>query len=476
MQSIPSAIFKSPAETHVLARGPISTPEPKSISVSTRPQAMPFDLFVETAQPFNILSAASNLAPSQRTPEHSIIKNFLPTPPVDSAPKTYGSPTVPRLPSIGVSRPSDSPHLMPIDRFKNTSSELASPRERPVELPTAPPSLASPPRKPKDGPNHSSSLSSPPLKPQDPFKKSTETRHLPSLLDNGTSVFLMGAAEPPSSSSKATPTTKGTRTLPAVDNSCPPAKPGGFLPRVSPDDSFKGPISSLSRHGSQASLNEGGSFRLSVGDDEKITCPFQAVQKMMQMKGESSPLFGVHPLVAGKSDSESISSHTLMRQNSDDFPQLSRVGSNHGRGRRSSAHSIQSSRSGSGTILSGLTGGLTHRETSTNGGSGTRRTGGKKSKFGGGVFRGKTNKKKLTALSKSNTPPFDEALCRKHAPLVKESWMLAMSKRSFSELGLLYYDTLFEECPVRNTRLQVPCDMAHFILFPSRNIYKYVYI
>ncbi len=105
--------------------------------------------------------------------------------------------------------------------------------------------------------------------------------------------------------------------------------------------------------------------------------------------------------------------------------------------------SVHSSRSG-GT---GTHGTGSNREHSVTHGSSSQADNSKK-KFQGGIYRGHVKKKRMAVFSKSSTPPFDEVALKVHAPLIKESWMLAMSKASFSELGCLYYDTLFEESQV----------------------------
>jgi hypothetical protein len=444
-QSIPSGIFGTllepflPGRESLMApdpqsvsaasggRGSIMAPNPESISVSSRPPALPFDLFVPTAQPFHILSAAHDPIPTLTTPERAH-QTALPTvlPGMDF-PLSNSSPVVPKnLPPIDLS-------LLPTQTGPPVTSLLRAPKSGEPRINTP----------------H--------------MKKTTEAHLKHSILDKPPGLFL--CAEDEVSAKTPAPKHTGNRTLSSWDPPSPPRFSDlNKAAAAPPEGSSKGPISSLSGPGSHGNLMD-GIFRSPHGDSTEITCPFQALQKALEMRQaskavdvretweSSSPIQSAHPLTAVNDDTESI--HSLVRQNSDGVtaPSLSRPGSNYGQPRHRrpsimSVRSAQTSRSGSGTLASGMTSGPTVRDTSTTGGSGTRRGAGGKKKFGGGVFRGKTNKKKMVALSKSNTPHFDEALCRQHAPLVKESWMLAMTKRTFSELGLLYYDTLFGECPV----------------------------
>jgi hypothetical protein len=197
----------------------------------------------------------------------------------------------------------------------------------------------------------------------------------------------------------------------------------------------------------------------STSNERGPMCPFQALAMAIEANGgHISPHRGLvgddphHGIMGKMAKHGSSTSLDGIKGGLSDDPAFGRlassgVASNPTSNVHRPAGSVHSSRSG-GTTTHGTGSARDHSVTH---GSSSQNDSSRK-KFAGGVYRGHTKKKKIAAFSKSSTPPFDEVALKVHAPLIKESWMLAMTKCSFSELGCIYYDTLFEESQVQLRR------------------------
>ncbi len=188
----------------------------------------------------------------------------------------------------------------------------------------------------------------------------------------------------------------------------------------------------------------------STSNERAPMCPFQALAMAIEASnGGISPhrtRSGEDPHMGFSAKHEKSAFLDGMKGIGDDpaFGRLASAGSgsNVASNALRPSGSVHSSRSG-GT---GTHGTGSNRDPSVTHGSSSQDN--SKKKFQGGIYRGHVKKKKMAVFSKSSTPPFDDVALKIHAPLIKESWMLAMSKASFSELGCIYYDTLFEESQV----------------------------